>query len=103
MQWLYEDGATPFLRAAQSSDVELMKLLLTHGADPKIATANNVTALAAAAGIGWVQGVTYERSEKDTIEAVKLCLELGIDPNAVDGDGRTAVSYTHLTLPTSDL
>jgi len=91
MQWLYEDGATPFLRAAQSSDVELMKLLLTHGADPKIATANNVTALAAAAGIGWVQGVTYERSEKDTIEAVKLCLELGIDPNAVDGDGRTAL------------
>ena len=39
MQWLNEDGATPFLRAAQSSDVELMKLLLAHGADPKIATA----------------------------------------------------------------
>ncbi len=91
MQWLYEDGATPFLRAAQSGDIELMKLLLAHGADPKIPTANNVTALAAAAGIGWVQGVTYERSEKDTVEAVKLCLELGIDPNAVDGDGRTAL------------
>jgi ankyrin repeat protein len=91
MQWLYEDGATPFLRAAQSADVALMKLLLAHGADPKIPTANNVTALAAAAGIGWVQGVTYERSEKDAVEAVKLCLELGIDPNAVDGDGRTAL------------
>jgi ankyrin repeat protein len=91
MQWLYEDGATPFLRAAQSGDIELMKLLLAHGADPKIPTANNVTALAVAAGIGWVQGVTYERSEKDTLEAVKLCLELGIDPNAVDGDGRTAL------------
>jgi ankyrin repeat protein len=91
MQWLYEDGATPFLRAAQSGDVELMKLLLARGADPTIATANNVTALAAAAGIGWVQGVTYERSEQDNVEAVKLCLELGIDPNAVDGDGRTAL------------
>ena len=91
MQWLYEDGATPFLRAAQSGDVELMKLLLAHGADPKIATANNVTALAAAAGIGWVQGVTYERSEKESVEAVKLCLDLGIDPNAADGDGRTAL------------
>ena len=32
MQWLQEDGATPFLRAAQSGDVELMKLLLMHGA-----------------------------------------------------------------------
>jgi uncharacterized protein len=91
MQWLYEDGATPFLRAAQSGDVELMKLLLAHGADPKIATANNVTALAAAAGIGWVQGITYERSEHDSLEAAKMCLDLGVDPNAVDGDGRTAL------------
>jgi hypothetical protein len=91
MQWLYEDGATPFLRAAQSADVELMKLLLAHGADPKLSTSNNVTALAAAAGIGWVQGVTYERSEQDGIAAVKLCLELGIDANVVDGDGRTAL------------
>ena len=91
MQWLYEDGATPFLRAAQSGDMELMKLLLAHGADPKIATANNVTALAVAAGIGWVQGVTYEWSEKDSLEAVRLLLDLGVDPNAVDGDGRTAL------------
>ena len=39
MQWLYEDGATPFWRAAQSGDVALMKFLLAKGADPKIATA----------------------------------------------------------------
>src|SRR5215471_12682749 len=38
MQWLYEDGATPFWRASQSGDVTLMKLLLAHGADPKLAT-----------------------------------------------------------------
>ena len=38
MQWFFEPGATPFVRAAQSSDVALMKLLLAHGADPKIAT-----------------------------------------------------------------
>jgi ankyrin repeat protein len=37
-QWLYEDGATPFLRAAQSSDLVLMRLLLEHGADPKLNT-----------------------------------------------------------------
>ena len=91
MQWLYEEGATPFLRAAQSGDVELMKLLLAHGADPTIPTTNNVTALEVAAGIGWVQGVTYERSERDSLEAVKMCLDLGIDPNVVDGDGRTAL------------
>ena len=91
MQWLYEDGATPFLRAAQSSDVELMKLLLEHGADPKIATANNMTALAVASGIGWVEGVTYEWSREDSIETVKMLLDLGVDPNVHDDDGRTAL------------
>ena len=91
MQWLYEDGATPFLRAAQSGDVKLMKLLLEHGADPKINTAQDVTPLAVAAGIGWVEGVTYEWSEKDNLEAVKLCLDLGIDPNIGDDQGRAAL------------
>jgi len=91
MQWLYEDGATPFLRAAQSGDVEVMKLLLAHGADPKIATSNGDTALMVAAGIGWVEGVTYEWSKAENLEAVKMCLDLGIDPNIADKDGRTAL------------
>ncbi|HEX4277248.1 MAG TPA: ankyrin repeat domain-containing protein [Bryobacteraceae bacterium] len=90
-QWLYEDGATAFVRAAQSGDVTLMKLLLAHGADPKIATAHNVTALATASGIGWVEGITFQWSEKEDLEAVKMCLDLGVDVNAVDSDGRSAL------------
>jgi ankyrin repeat protein len=88
MQWLREDGATPFLRAAQSGDVELMKLLLAKGADPKINTARNVSALAVASGVGWVEGVTFEWSPAENLEAVKMCLDLGIDPNGADEDGR---------------
>jgi uncharacterized protein len=91
MQWLFEDGATPFLRAAQSGDLKLMKLLLDKGADPKIFTAHNVTPLAVASGIGWVDGVTFEWSPQESIEAVKLCLSLGIDPNVADDEGRTAL------------
>jgi ankyrin repeat protein len=91
MQWLYEDGATPFLRAAQSSDLALMKLLLDHGADPKIMTSNKISALMVASGIGWVEGVTYEWSPADNLEAVRLCLDLGIDPNLADDQGRTAL------------
>ena len=68
-----------------------MKLLLDHGADPKIATAHNDTALAVAAGIGWVEGVTFEWSPAQSLEAVKMCLELGIDVNAQDDQGRTAL------------
>ena len=68
-----------------------MKYLLAHGADPKIPTAHNDTALAVAAGIGWVEGITYEWSKADNLEAVKMCLDLGIDPNVQDKDGRTAL------------
>ena len=91
MQWLFEDGATAFLRAAQSGDLKLMKLLLDKGANPKIFTAHNVTPLAVASGIGWVEGVTFEWSRAETIEAVKLCISLGIDPNVQDDEGRTAL------------
>ena len=89
MQWFLEAGATPFVRAAQSSDIELMKLLLARGADPKIPTDHNDTALTAAAGIGWVEGVTYEHSVKENVEAVRMLLDLGLDPNAANNDGRT--------------
>jgi ankyrin repeat protein len=91
-QWLLEEGATPFLRAAQSGDIVLLKLLLDHGADPKITTIYNVTPLMVASGIGWVQGVTYEWSPEQTLETVKLLLDLGADVNAQDRlDGRTAL------------
>ena len=90
-QWLDENGATAFLRASQSGDVDLMKLLLAHGADPKIDTVLHVTALQVASGIGWVEGITYEWSPKETYEAVKLLLELGLDVNAQADTGRTAL------------
>src|SRR4029078_12522453 len=87
-QCFCEAAASPFVRAAQSGDVDLMKLLLAHGADPKLATDFGDTALSAAAGIGWVEGVTYEHSRAANIEAVKLLLELGLDINSANRDGR---------------
>ena len=90
-QWLDENGATAFLRAAQSGDLELMKLLLARGADPKIATVLNVTPLQVASGIGWVEGITFEWSRQANFEAVKLLLELGVDPNIQADTGRTAL------------
>ena len=90
-QWLDENGATAFLRASQSGDVALMRLLLAHGADPNINTVLGVTPLQVAAGIGWVEGITYEWGEKENVEAVKLLLDLGADVNAQADTGRTAM------------
>jgi len=91
MQWFFEDGATAFVRAAQSSDTELLKLLLEFKADPFLKTANGDTALTAAGGIGWVEGVTYERSPQENVEALRLLLDLGLDPNGANNEGRTAL------------
>ena len=94
MQWFFEDGCTPFIRAGQSSDIELMKLLLDWGADPFIPTAFGDTALTAAGGIGWVEGVTYERSPKENVEAIKMLVYLGLPVNGANRDGRTALMGT---------
>jgi uncharacterized protein len=90
-QWLDEEGATAFLRASQSGDLALMRLLLAYGADPHIYTELGVTPLAVAAGIGWVEGITSEWSAEQTLETVKLLLELGIDPDYQADTGRVAL------------
>jgi ankyrin repeat protein len=90
-QWVNEDGATAFLRAAESSDIVVMRLLLSYGADPSINTRDNVTPLQVAAGIGWVEGLSHEWSEQANIETLKLLLALGGDPNAQADTGRAAL------------
>ncbi len=91
MQWFFEDGATPFIRAAQSSDTELLKLLLQYKADPQAVSTLGDNALTVSGGIGWVEGVTYERSHKENYEAMKMLLDLGLDPNHGNNEGRTAL------------
>jgi uncharacterized protein len=82
--WVNFDGQTPFIRAALSGDVEVMRLLLAHGANPKITTKEGTTALMAASGINWVPGQTFTRSQANYLEAVKLCLDRGADVNATN-------------------
>jgi hypothetical protein len=91
-QWLHENGATPFLRAAQSGDLKLMKRLLEAGADSRLVSDHGVTPLMVASGIGWVEGVTFEWSPQQTLEAVRFLIEQGADVNGRDHvDGRTAL------------
>jgi ankyrin repeat protein len=91
LEWVDFTGQTAFIRAAQSADVDVMRLLLSKGADPKITTFNGTNALMAAAGVNWVVSQTFSESPEKWLEAVKLCLDLGVDVNAVNQMGLAAV------------
>jgi ankyrin repeat protein len=103
-------GATPFWLAARWAETGIMRLLAQHGANPKVVhhservvegrgeafvhRKEQTTALMAATGMGggraWVPA-PREGREARTLEAVKLAVELGVDVNQANTDGRTAL------------
>src|SRR5215831_8167013 len=91
LSWVDFTGQTPFLRAALAADLEVMLLLLAHGADPKIPAFAGTTALMAAAGINWVVDQTTDEGPSARIEAVKMCYDLGLSVNDANSMGITAV------------
>ncbi len=86
-------GATAFLLAAKNTDVEVMKVLADAGADARIASADGTTPLMVAAGLAiWYvgeDGGTLPGQEGEVLDAVKLCVALGNDVNAVNAAGET--------------
>ena len=103
-------GTTPLIRAAKAGDAVVMRLLLEKGADPKLATGadtsvdvsaaaparrggGGITPLMAAAGVGTKEADTTGRfkTQAEIIESIKLCLDAGVDINAAESSGRTAL------------
>jgi ankyrin repeat protein len=90
------EGSTPFMRAAKSGDVAVMTLLLAAGADPQRTQPNGANALMLAAGLGWRDGSpaapAYDQgSELDATDAIRLCMDSGLDINATTTTGETAL------------
>jgi ankyrin repeat protein len=90
------EGATPFLRAAKSGDVEMMRALVAGGADPKLTMPNRSNALMYAAGLGWRNGSpaapSYDQgSEEEAVEAIRFLLGLGFDISGTNDAGDTAL------------
>jgi ankyrin repeat protein len=91
LSWVDFTGQTPFLRAALAADLEVMRLLLARGADPKISAYAGTTALMAAAGVNWVVDQTSDEGPAARLEAVKMCYDLGLNVNDANSMGVTAV------------
>jgi len=83
--------ATPFLMAAQTDDLPLLKALIDAGADPNIPNADGTTPLMAAAGVGIDAPGEDAGSEEEAIKTVNYLLELGADINATNKLGETAM------------
>lgn len=81
--------ATALMRAAFAGDLELVKLLLAHGADPSIISTDGETMVSAAAGLAFVHGYHRGQSPADRLETVKLFVTLGNDVNQADDYGIT--------------
>ncbi len=113
-------GATPFWRAAYALDLDAMRLLLVHGADPHIPTIKvpsrqrpldpdpsglpptpmggaGVSPLLAAAGVGYGQGYagnTHRHVPGGWLPAVRFLVEeLGADVHFRDHNGYNAVHH----------
>jgi ankyrin len=104
-------GATPFWLAARFAEPSVMRLLVKHGADPRFVLKNeyyvndmndrrtqSTTGVLAVLGVlgplaGGRPWVVLDRAERDrlTLETIKLAIELGVDVNAANTDGRTAL------------
>jgi ankyrin repeat protein len=88
---LTDVGASPFWVAAENLDLPLMRLLAASGADPLMPNATGDTPLLAASGLSIEKPGENPGSPDEVTEAIRLCLELGADPNTVDDNGDTAL------------
>ena len=91
---LTQVGTTPFMLAAKTADAEAMRILAEAGADPFATTDDGATALILAAGLGKraAQDITYyDWDQHKAIEAARYALELGVDINAANAWGATAL------------
>ena len=84
-------GATPFLLAAKTADLPLLKLLVSLGASPLQPNADGATPLMAAAGLGTTAPDEEAGTEEECVAALDYLLTLGADVNTVSQTGETAM------------
>lgn len=106
-------GATPFWLAARFGELQIMRMLAAHGADPTATSQDQTTSLIATLAAGVDAGPSASDSrerrldpeelarlmaerdqhERGVLEVVKAAVELGVDVNAVNFVGDTALHH----------
>lgn len=107
-------GQTPLIQAARGGFLEIVQLLVEHGADVNVASSSGKTALSWSAYKGHVQIVQFLLAQEGidvnkpdnhgstaliktalcgNIELVRMLLKHGADPNKVDNCGAGPLSY----------
>ena len=77
---LHPDDGTPLMAAVAGGDLEAMRLLLDHGADPNARNENNELPLGFACSYGqW--------------DAAQLLVERGANVNGIEDEGMTHLDY----------
>ncbi len=97
-------GATPFLLASISADIQMMEMLKSYEADQNIAAKGGINSLMAAARAACTGACAFkggnQANDKDiqkSFEAVKAVVEIGIDIDAKNEEGQTAMHMAAFT------
>jgi ankyrin repeat protein len=89
------EGATPFMRAARKCDVAMMRLLLEAKADVTLTQKSGNTPLMLCAGAvsggGGGEDTPERVSEEEALAAIRLALDSGVNVNAQNTTGDTAL------------
>lgn len=100
-------GRDAFWMAAKYGEVEILNILLGEGANPLVRDEGGVTALQVAMGnsgssLDWRrdrignEALDLEDEERRTLELAQILIDEGVDVNAVDNRGRTAIHHAVL-------
>ncbi|MBV9970018.1 MAG: ankyrin repeat domain-containing protein, partial [Xanthobacteraceae bacterium] len=85
-------GATPLGLAAETNNLDAVRVLVEKGADPSIPTARDTTPLMLAAGAGTDLARPRSPEERATaLRTVRFLVERGVDVNAAGEFGWTAL------------
>jgi uncharacterized protein len=89
-------GATPLMLAAATADVGIMRVLVEGRGDMKVASEDGTTPIMVTAGVGRERErgggpgrMITPQTEEKLLAALKVAVDLGMDVNAANKDGRT--------------